>query len=86
MSNRVPGITQGTICVTTTGPVLFYKIKKNVKVRSHLTSTSTFASNFNILSMEPLTLMQRMGTEPILLRLRFVTTVSIIFENANSDV
>ena len=57
---------------------------KNVKVRLHL--ASTFASNFNIVSMETLTLMQRMGTEPILLRLCFVTTVSIIFENANSDV
>ena len=60
--------------------------KKNVKVIWHLASTSTFASNFNILSMETLTLMQRLGTEPILLQMRFVTTVSIIFENANSDV
>ena len=47
----------------------------------------TFASNFNIVSMVMLTLMQRMGIEPILcINLRFVTTASIIFENANADV
>ena len=42
----------------------------NVKVHSHLASTSTFASDFlsdfNIVSVGTLVLMQRMGIEPIL--------------------
>ena len=36
--------------------------------------------------MVTLTLIQKIGTEPIVLHLRFVTIASIIFENANADV
>ena len=47
----------------------------------------TSASNFNIVSMVMLTLMQRMGTEPFFVfALHFVTIASIIFEKANTDV
>ena len=35
-----------------------------LKIRSHLASTSTLASNFNFASVETLILMQRMDTEP----------------------
>ena len=57
-----------------------------MKVRSHLTLVLTFASAFasNIVSMVMRTLMQRMGTEPILLH--FVTIASIIFENTNAEI
>ena len=37
-------------------------------------------------SMVTLTLIQKIGTEPIVLHLRFVTIASIIFENASADV
>ena len=50
--------------------MLWRKRKRKVKLRSHRTSmltfASAFASNFNIVSMVMLTLMQRMGIEPIL--------------------
>ena len=46
------------------------KVSRGVKIRSHLASKSTFASvfasNFNIVSVITLTLMQRMEIEPIL--------------------
>ena len=48
-----------------------------------LTFGTTSASNFNIVSMMALMFMQRMGIEHPSLHLRFVTTASIIFENAD---
>ena len=50
-----------------------------------LTFTSAFASNFNIVSVAILMLMQRIATEPILCILHFVTIASVIFETANAD-
>ena len=47
---------------------------------------SAFVSNFSIVSMVMFTLMQRMGTEPILCVCIFVTIAYTIFENANADV
>ena len=49
---------------------MLWKRKRKLKVRSHRTSmlmfASAFASNFNIVPMVMLTLMHRMGIEPIL--------------------
>ena len=46
----------------------------------------TFASNFNIVSMVMLTLMQRMGIEPILCICNLLQLPLIIFENVNVDI
>ena len=60
------------------------EVSRGVKIRSHLASKSTFASvfasNFNIVSVITLTLMQRMDIEPILCIciLHFVIVASII--------
>ena len=60
------------------------KVSRGVKIRSHLASkstfTSVFASNFNIVSVITLTLMQRMEIEPILCIciLHFLIIASII--------
>ena len=58
-------------------------------VHPHLTSksrcSSTFVSNFNIVSMVRLMFRQRMGTKK-LLAFSFLTIASIIFENITADI
>ena len=50
------------------------------------TFAPVFASQFNILSMVMLMLMQRMGIEPILCIQILLPLHSNIFKNANTDV
>ena len=64
--------------------VFFFPFTLSVNV--NIEFVSGFASNFNIVPMVILTLMQKMGVEPIFSYLMFLTIASIIFKNTNATL